>query len=240
MLSPDTADEYVSAFEAQEDVDGEPATDVPAEQVVQQMTHASEILELQTRVAELQSLLEVQQAGQVRATAAEASGGRGQVPGIFEAGGQTSLTTADIERLQRAAGPPPRRLGRAEAIAPGPSSAAVLANQALGAEDDRGVIDLDSEEQNLAAEIAASVQTTADPMQKLMLLQLRQTTELMRTLAGKQAQQDPLSAMLSASDSGSGSSGSQSKVWLQGRCSSSNFRTTRRSWTSSGPMLGPS
>eukprot|EP00438_Fugacium_kawagutii_P020410 Skav231248 [mRNA] locus=scaffold411:263484:265801:+ [translate_table: standard] len=209
MLSPDTADEYASAFEvAPEDIDGEPLSDPAVERLAGQ-PQAAEIFELQTKVAELQSLLEAQRVGSHQHGGAEGSVQRSAAPGIFDQGaGPRSLSAAELDRLQLVAGPAPRRLGRTEALPGQPAGLPALADQVLGAEEDRGVIDLETEQQQLANEVMASMGASSDPLQKMLLLQLRQTTELVKTLAGKQqAHQDPLAAMLAGSDNASGSSG---------------------------------
>ena len=204
MLNPETADEYATAFEGgEEDIDGVPLSDGPAEGASGRA--ADQIFELQTQVAQLKSMLEGQSAGHNPRPPGEPVPHR--VPGIFEQSpGPQTLSTAELTRLQQAAGPAPRRLGRSELVGPSASAPHALAEAMLGAEEDRGVIDLETEQNQLTQEVQAALGSTNDPMHKMLLLQLKQTTDLVKTLAGRQPS-DPLTAMLSASDSASGSSG---------------------------------
>jgi len=205
MLSPETADEYATAFEAgAEDIDGAPLSDDPAQEAAGH-SPADQIFELQTQVAQLKSMLEGQAAGRdLRPLGGQA---QQRVPGIFEQSpGPQTLSTAELVRLQQAAGPPPRRLGRSEQVGLHASTPQAVADTMLEAEQDRGVIDLETEQQQLTQEVQAALGSTNDPMQKMLLLQLKQTTDLVKTLVGRQPA-DPLTAMLSASDSASGSSG---------------------------------
>ena len=196
MLRPETADEYATAFEAgEEDIDGAPLSDDLAGEAAGP-SPADQIFELRTQVAQLKSMLEGQAAGRDL-----------RPPGIFEQSpGPQTLSTAELVRLQQTAGPPPRRLGRSEQVGLNASTPQAVADTMLEAEEDRGVIDLETEQQQLTQEVQAALGSTNDPMQKMLLLQLKQTTDLVKTLAGRQPA-DPLTAMLSASDSASGSSG---------------------------------
>eukprot|EP00435_Cladocopium_sp_Y103_P073908 s225_g45.t1 len=205
MLSPETADEYATAFEApEEDLDGTPLSDAPQDSGPVR-SRADEVFELQTQLAELRSLVEAQNAGREVQGRGELAGPR--VPGIFEQSpGPRTLSNVDLVRLQQAAGPPPRRLGRTEMMSPVPNGPAASAEEVLGAEEDRGVVDMETEQQQLTDEVHAALGSSSDPMHKMLLLQLKQTTDLVRALTGRQ-HPDPLTAMLSGSDSASGSSG---------------------------------
>lgn len=79
--------------------------------------------------------------------------------------------------------------------------------EALMAEADRGVIDLDTETQVLEQQILAQLAQSSDPLQRLMVLQMRQTQDLVKALVPK-SQADPIAAMLSGSDNGAASSSS--------------------------------
>lgn len=81
----------------------------------------------------------------------------------------------------------------------------------LAAEADRGVIDLDHEAQALEAELAALASSSADPIHRMMLLQMRQTNQLVKALAPR-TPPDPIASMLSGQDSGSGNYGGSVSV----------------------------
>lgn len=168
MLAPETADEYATAFEApEENLDGLPVSEATADHGPAR-ARSDEVFELQTQIAELRSMLEAQASGREALGRGDATGPR--VPGIFEpCPGPRTLAQGDLMRLQQAAGPPPRRLGRTEVMPPLPNGPEESAQETLDAEDDRGVADMETEQQQLTAEVQAAMSSSADPMHKMLL-----------------------------------------------------------------------
>lgn len=211
MLDPETANEYASAQEGdvpEEDLDGEPLSTGPADEDVagaRPTGHASEVAQLRAQVARLEQLLHTHTAARDIQPRAEE---RHEQAILFGRNpGPQTLSSADFARLQQVAGPAPRRLGKTEAAGSMMGVGQKAFEEVAGAEADRGVVDMEGEEQALASELETSLAQTADPIQKMLMLQLKQTQELVKALTGRQQAQDPISAMLGGSDSGSGSSG---------------------------------
>lgn len=71
------------------------------------------------------------------------------------------------------------------------------------------MVDLDSEALAPEAELGAPASSNADPVYRMMLLQMRQTNQLVKALAPR-APQDPIASVLSDQDNASGNYGSGS------------------------------
>ena len=201
MLDPDTAQEYVTA---EEDLDAAPVEeDVRSQSSAPAPSAGDQITALQERIAMLEGLVR-DQGGRGQSRHVDV----GQKSTLFHGAPiQQSLSPAELERLHRVVGPAPKRLGRTEGAPLAAAEGGDPIQDALMAEADRGVIDLESETQALEQQLMTQVSSSSsDPLQKLMLLQMRQTHHLVRALAPRQ-QTDPIAAMLSGSDSGSANSG---------------------------------
>ena len=196
VLDEETAQEYLSA----EEVPGTPAdlpdgTAAPAE--------TDEVAALRQRLSQLESLL----GGGDR----QAGGAQDAAPDrvLFGQGAAGQLSTQEWEQLHAAVGAAPKRLARAEPRAKAQVAPADPLELLLEAEVDREAVDPDMEYAQLASELAAQTSQGQDPMQKLLMLQLKQTSDLVKALMPK-TQSDPLSAVLGGSDNASGGSSSGS------------------------------
>ena len=202
MLDEDTAHEYASAAEQAEEEDPELIGGGDVGLGVR--GNPSEVTALRTRLAQLETLL---------ASRDPPAAGLGQ-PTRLESmvfGGQQSagLNPQEIEALKRAVGPPPGRIGRNE----GQQRASVnpTVDKVQFAEEDREAGEADAE-QELVSALQAQLPSNPDPFQKMLILQLKQTSDLVKALAPR-ASADPLQAVLGGSDSGSaGSSGGSGGV----------------------------
>lgn len=205
VLDEETAQEYATAAEMAEGLlDGQPLDPEEDEAVPSTPARsAEEIRALHHRVAELEKLLQQQQAPLAPPATKRAVGGQ---PMLFGDRAQSTLTSSDLQRLQLAAGPPPPRLGRAERAQKAPSKDLAALADIHAAEVDREVLAADDEEDPWLKEAQASMAQVNDPIQRMLLLQLKQTSDLVKALAPKQ-QPDPLSAVLGGTDNGSASSG---------------------------------
>lgn len=208
VLDGSTANEYLSAAEGFQTGEGEDEELLPAEappkprkSALRQPAQQPEIEDteaLHIRLAQLESMLTNQ--GHSAAPAQRDELGRSSVL----AGKKGGLSAQEWEALRHAVGTPPTRVGRHEA-------AKVLPEQpvpeiTIEAEAEKEVADLDGEQDLLAAELQLGLgQSKADPLQRMLLLQLHQTNQLVKALAPK-SQADPLTAVLSGGDSGSASS----------------------------------
>lgn len=211
------ADEWVGAgaglpeTSAQEYLTGEELVADEAEDFGQPLSEAPSLLDeataLQNRVAELEK--ELAKARAVKTPAmprmpAPVLGGRhgpeqrlfGQSPSV--------LGASELARLQQLAGSPPGRLGSAVARNIPAQPPADPVAQGLFAEWEKDVLEapaLDS--------LPIDPETVADPMQRLLLLQMQQNTALMHRLMQPK---DPMTTLLSgggASESGSSSGGAR-------------------------------
>ncbi len=203
MLDEDTAHEYASAaeqaeVEEEELIDGGgPAPGAPRD-------NPSEVASLRTRLAQLETLL---------ASRDPPAADLGQ-PTKLESmvfGGQQSagLSPPEVEALKRAVGPPPGRIGRNEGQQR--FSANPVVDKVQFAEQDREAGEAEAEEELVSA-LQAQLPSNPDPFQKMLILQLKQTSDLVKALAPR-ASADPLQAVLGGSDSGSaGSSGGSGGV----------------------------
>ena len=204
MLDVDTANEYLSAAEGEvEDVPPDGVFEVGSPSNPVDPDAEDQISALKDRIAMLEGLVKVQ-AGKGPAAAHD----RGHQSTLFDQSAKRKqLTEAELDRLHKAVGPAPRRLGRAESALPQVDRSRNHMEEALMAEADRGVIDLDTETQVLEQQVLAQLAQSSDPLQRLMVLQMRQTQDLVKALVPK-SQADPIAAMLSGSDNGAASSSS--------------------------------
>ncbi len=200
MLDADTAREYSTAEEA---------PDLPEEgfDILGEGTGArlGEVESLHVRIAQLESLL--QSRGEVSFGAAPTAPVEQAAPGLFTGARREGLSTADWAKLHKAAGATPKRIARAERSTP----AAVgdhPALQTLRAEQEREVADPE-EADELEAELNSSLDAVQDPTHRLLILQMKQTHAIMKTLAPK-SPQDPFTSLLGGTDSGPGGSSSGS------------------------------
>ena len=210
VLDGSTANEYLSAAE---DLRGPE----PAEEEVELLPDASagkprrsalkkppppvaygDTESLHVRIAQLESLLSAQ--GNPTEEAPRDALGRSSLLGE----GKGGLSSQEWESLRQAVGSPPTRVGRHEAAKVQPNHQTPGIH--LEAEAEKEVLDLEAEQSQLVAEMTAGLTAgSPDPMQKMLLLQLHQTSQLVKALAPK-SQADPLTAVLSGGDSGSASS----------------------------------
>lgn len=211
VLDGSTANEYMSAVEepaGPEQVDDDeellPAA-APTGRKSALRNRKSELVPptdteaLHVRIAQLESLLSGQRDQQAEARRDEL--GRSSILG---AGGGDPLSAHEWDVLRDAVGSAPTRVGRHEAIKHQPAHPAP--ETVVEAEVEKEVAELEGESAVLAAELKAGLgQSGSDPLQRMLLLQLHQTNQLVKALAPK-SQSDPLSAMLSGGDNGSGSS----------------------------------
>ena len=159
----------------------------------------SEVAQLRAKLDQMEKLLHAQAAPAAKTAAAPKSSllSRGhQVP--------APLSNAELQKLKDAVGPPPGRLGRGDkppAIAGGPSNQD-LAEMNLEVREE-------AEPDLLQVGLQTAVEDFSDPLHKLLALQMKQTADLMKALQPKPPQ-DPLAAILSVGDSGSGQSSSGS------------------------------
>lgn len=201
-LDSDTAQDYYTGTELEPEMvpDGERpgGGDDPDPSVV---------TTLLARVAELEAALARKTAGAsyVPATAKAAptqqpppGGGQGLFAGKAAGDGQPAI---NWDRLERLAGPPPGKqtgMARQSALKP------------LVEQQDNVLAEVEKEAADPTtadAILGALQQTTQDPVQQLMVVQLQQNAALLQALVKSNKNQDPLVGALSGGgDSGSGSS----------------------------------
>lgn len=198
VLDEDTAHEYASAVEApQEEVEPELLEATPGQGGPLGVA-GPEVAALRARLVQLETLL---------ANRDPPAGPVGQPSRlgamVFGNQPQPGLSPQDVEALKRAVGPPPGRIGRNEAAQRGPGRTS--ADHVHFAEHDREVAEAEAE-QDLVAALESQLPSNPDPFQKMLILQLKQTSDLVKALAPR-ASADPLQAVLGGSDSGSAGSG---------------------------------
>lgn len=187
-MDEDTAAEYGTAasMEDLEVLDGEPEPSIAAPEHVAQ---------LREEIRRLRNLVE----GQARNTAAPARDG-----GVLGAVPRTAPSGDNLARLRALAGPAPARIGQLERNSRAQGQVAphetVQQELALEAVDGEELNDLDL----LGEEVAR------DPMQRMLVMQMKQLQLLSRHVIGKP--QDPIHAALGSSGGGDGSSSSTSGI----------------------------
>lgn len=130
---------------------------------------SGDIEALHVRIAQLESLL--QSRGDATTTGAQS---------LFAGARRGGLSQADWARLHQAAGAAPKRIARAQRAAP-QAGGDHPALQTLRAEQDREVGGPEAEDE-LEAELASGLQSVQDSTHRLLLLQMKQTQALMKTL----------------------------------------------------------
>jgi hypothetical protein len=197
-LDGETAQEYTDAREEESDaVEAEPSTPIAASQ-----QGAGEIQSLRARLTQLEAMLLARDpagGGTAPAPPAKTSllGGGKATP--------TELTQGEMASLHKLVGAAPKRIARAETLAK--FAADPTAEETAFAEREREV--RDALEPSPMQTIMDEISQTGDPLQKMLILQMKQTNDLMRALAPRSSP-DPLSAILSAPDNVPGASSSSS------------------------------
>ena len=193
-LDADTANEYTDAQEEDggdtpDGVDGEPLD--PRDQVIAQLQARLESMEklVQDRSSKPLGMAATPKTKTTLLTRSPGDPGR--------------LSDQEMERLRAAFGPAPHRLGKGDASVQMHPALSTLPEQVF-AEENREVLEAGGDDL-IQSELAKTLEGLTDPVHKLLALQLRQTADLMKALAPK-TPVDPLSAILSGSDSGSGAS----------------------------------
>ena len=193
-MDHDTAQDYLTGEEYPELEEVQPGSTV-------------DVQALQQRIQELEGLVQHQQSVPVRDVPNGPSGvARSKAPPLFQQNPSQGLSAADWERLQRLAGSPPPRVASAEQRR-GPLEGAVTEQENLFAHLDREAED----EQQVDLAIAAA--QTGDPMQQMMLAQLRQNQILLSRLVSPKFQ-DPVLGALAGGGDGSSSNSSGVKGML--------------------------
>eukprot|EP00435_Cladocopium_sp_Y103_P068978 s198_g32.t1 len=211
-MDPDTAQEYVTGEEF-EDPDVQAAPSTPASAV---QGPPSDVHRLQQRVAELETALLVQKQQSAPVAGPPPRGAvAGKAPALFgNPDPAAQMSAQEWGQLQLLAGGPPPRLGAAER-----RRTQVNANPPPLL--DLGSLDVDREAAELEpvarpdAAVADLVNSSADPLHKLLALQLQQNQALMQKVFANRST-DPVLGALSGGggDSGSGSSSSGVKGCL--------------------------
>lgn len=142
---------------------------------------SGDIEALHVRIAQLESLL--QSRGDATTTGPVATPADQGAQSLFAGARRGGLSQADWDRLDEAAGAAPKRIARAERAAP-QAGGDHPALQTLRAEQDREVGGPEAEDE-LEAELASGLQSVQDSTHRLLLLQMKQTQALMKTLAPK-------------------------------------------------------
>lgn len=197
-MDPATGQDYLTG----EELIPEPSVRGPSTPGAQPNGGAPDVAALQRRIAELEdSLQAAQQASQLVQPKAAALGSR--APVLFnQKESEQPMSAQDWGRLQLLAGSPPPRVGmtdRRRAVAPAkpaPADNMLLEVQREAAEDEG--------EDPSNAMLSELVQSSSDPMHKLLALQMQQNQALLMKLAGPR---DPvLGALAGGSDNAGGSS----------------------------------
>ena len=201
VLDADTAQEYLTAAE-QEDSDSavEPVISDPVQPAsLGGAPKSSEVEALHLRLAQLESLLQQQPRGPQAAVPAPAQ----QQRLLFDTAPAGDLTVAEWDTIKQKLGAAPKRLGKPEKQ---PLPTRQSAEREMMIEEvEKEVLDPDA----LAALTQMDVGGVTDPLQKLLILQVLQTSNLVKSITPK-VQTDPLAAVLGGSDSAASSSGSGS------------------------------
>lgn len=197
-LDDDTAQEYLTGVEQEEELEPqEPAQD--------------EAENLRARVAQLESELK---AAQLAKPAVGAAPSRPLARGKHAPEQQLfvhptpKMSPVDLRRLQQLAGAPPDRLGQVVQKRAEPPATAVAAADAALAEIEKEV----DEGIGPMFDPRLLEDPSLDPMQKLMLTQVQQNSLLLQKILGSRATADPMASLLSsggANESGSSSSGAK-------------------------------
>lgn len=149
------------------------------------------VMQMQTRINDLENQLAMQAPPQqVVDLEAAPPAPTGRAP-LFEGRPGMGVDPATMSKLRQMAGPPPKRLGRLEALQEAVPS---LAQNGL-VEAEAGVAEED--------ELGQLITSSSDPLHQLLALQMRQTAALVQRLSPVK---DPVSAAL-GNDTGNSSNG---------------------------------
>ena len=196
----ETANEYLSAMEMEDAESGAEEASLPtAPNLRGAVPKNSEVEALHLRLAQLESLLQQQGQGQEVLHSAPAQPQRL----LFNAAPTGDLTQAEWDTIKQKLGAAPKRLGKPERKTIPTQQAAE--REMLIDEVEKEVLDPDA----LGTLAQLNLGGVTDPFQKLLILQVLQTSDIVKSLAPK-SQQDPLSAILGGSDNAAASSGSSS------------------------------
>lgn len=189
-MDHDTAQDYLTGEEE------------PAAELGQANGAPDDVGALQARIKELEALvLRSQSVPKAKAEPAAVGMPTSKAPPLFAPATTSGLSAADWDRLQRLAGAPPPRVASAEQRRPAPLPA-VAEQENLFAHLDR---EAEEEQQVDLAMVGAQ---TGDPMQQMMLEQLKQNQLLLHRLVSPKFQDPVLGALAGGNDgSSSGSSG---------------------------------
>ena len=200
VLDAETANEYLSAMEMEDAESGAEEASLPtAPNLRGAVPKNSEVEALHLRLAQLESLLQQQGQGPEVLPSAPAQPQRL----LFNAAPTGDLTQAEWDTIKQKLGAAPKRLGKPERKTIPTQQAAE--REMLIDEVEKEVLDPDA----LGTLAQLNLGGVTDPLQKLLILQVLQTSDIVRSLAPK-SQQDPLSAILGGSDNAAASSGSSS------------------------------
>ncbi|CAK9106766.1 unnamed protein product [Durusdinium trenchii] len=206
-MDPATAQEYLSLEELPEGEESDGQAEAPTGQ-----TEPDVVSQLQARIIQLEGLL--QNANQpnprvlrsVCEPKAQSGAPAPKAPGLFQGAQSSQLTPQDWARLQSLAGSPPPRVAGVERRRPDPPAVQKL-QENLYADLEKEAVE---DEVSLALKPLEGQlnESSLDPMQQMVLAQLRQNQLLLQKLIGNKPQ-DPVMRVLgsSGSDSGGGSSG---------------------------------
>lgn len=206
-MDPATAQEYLSLEELPEGEESDGQAEAPTGQ-----TEPDVVSQLQARIIQLEGLL--QNANQpnprvlrsVGEPKAQSGAPAPKAPGLFQGAQSSQLTPQDWARLQSLAGSPPPRVAGVERRRPDPPAVQKL-QENLYADLEKEAVE---DEVSLALKPLEGQlnESSLDPMQQMVLAQLRQNQLLLQKLIGNKPQ-DPVMRVLgsSGSDSGGGSSG---------------------------------
>ena len=198
VLDAETANEYLSAMEMEDAESGAEEPSLPtAPNLRGAVPKNSEVEALHLRLAQLESLLQQQGQGPEVSPSVPAQPQRL----LFNAAPTGDLTQAEWDTIKQKLGAAPKRLGK-------PERKTIPTQQAeremLIDEVEKEVLDPDA----LGTLAQLNLGGVTDPLQKLLILQVLQTSDIVKSLAPK-SQQDPLSAILGGSDNAAASSRKQ-------------------------------
>ena len=200
-MEEEAAQEYATAAEDDELVPVTPMV-APVDQDYDPSSAAGEeAAKLRARIQELEEEVAKSRQYQPPVSKAPAVAKFGKTPGLFQPQRTPAdLDPADLLKLQQMAGAPPPRTGQHEKRRVTPLPAATQEQDALFAEVEKEVLEAGLADANLPDP------GRADPLTRLLVVQMQQNAILLQKIAGKHT--DPVLGALSGSDSGSGSSSS--------------------------------
>ena len=200
-MEEEAAQDYVTAAEEEELVPETPAIAPVDQGYAPSSAAAEEADKLRARILELEGEVAKSRQFQPPVSKAPAMAKFGKTPGLFQPQRTPAeLDPADLQKLHQLAGAPPPRTGQHEKRRVTPLPAATQEPDALFAEVEKEVLEAGLADANLPDP------GQADPLTRLLMVQMQQNAILLQKIAGKHT--DPVLGALSGSDSGSGSSSS--------------------------------